>query len=250
MGCPCRPVCFDPKLSCDPDASAPGRSLAETIAAMPLFAGLDKAVLQRLLADAQPLDVSRGTLLFGAGEPSDCFYVVLSGQVKLFALLPDGRESIIEVIRPVSSFGEAAMLGGRVFPVNAEVIETGTLIRVGRRAFMTVLNADHQVGYRMLAGLAEWNLRLTGELHLLRGQQAWQRVAEYLLTLAPKDAETVSLRLPFSKEVLASRMGIRRESLSRVFGRLRALGVETSGSHVRINDLAALRAACAASVTD
>jgi CRP/FNR family transcriptional regulator, dissimilatory nitrate respiration regulator len=244
MPCPCRPLCFAPKPDCHPEASARGRTLAEAVQAMPLFAGLDGKVMQRLMADAQPVDVSRGALLFTAGTEADCFYVVLTGQVKLFALLPDGRESIIEVIRPVTSFGEAAMLGGRSFPVNAEVIDDGTLVRVGRRTFMQALHSDHNVGYRILAALCAWNQRLACESQLLRGQQAWQRVAEYLLTLAPPGAEAASFRLPYSKEVLASRLGIRRESLSRVFSRLRPLGVETSGATVRIADLGALRFAC------
>lgn len=245
MACPCRPICFTPKDTCTADDSARGRTLAEALTRMPLFAGMERPVIQRLMADAQPTVVERGALLFGAGEPAECFFVVLSGLVKLFALLPDGRESIIEVIRPVASFGEAAMMGGRLFPVNAEAIEAGTtLIRVGRRAFMNVLNSDHDVAYRMLAALSEWDLRLAGEAQVLRSQQAWQRVAEYLLALAPAKTGGTTLRLPFTKEVLASRMGIRRESLSRVFGRLRALGVETIGAQVTIKDVEALRAAC------
>jgi CRP-like cAMP-binding protein len=211
---------------------------------MPLFAGLPAEVLQRLMADAAPVTHQRGKLLFSAGAAADCFFIVLSGQVKLFALLPDGRESVIEVIRPVSSFGEAAMLAGRSFPVNAEVIEEAILIRVGRNAFLAALHSDHQTAYRILASLCGWQQRLAGEVQLLREQPAWQRVAEYLLTLAAGQSGEAVIRLPFTKEVLASRVGIRRESLSRVLARLRLLGVESNGGEVHIADLAVLRSAC------
>ncbi len=250
MRCPCRPLCFLPQSKCLPSAaggagpSARAASFARMVREMPLFSGLGAEVLQRLMADAAPATHHRGELLFTVGTDADCFFIVVTGQVKLFALLQDGRESIIEVIRPVTSFGEAAMLSGGSFPVNAEVIEEGILIRVGRGAFMSALRSDHAAAYRILVSLCGWQQRLAGEVHLLREQPAWQRVAEYLLTLTPAQRGQAVIRLPFTKEVLASRVGIRRESLSRVLARLRLLGVESSGGEVHIADLAVLRSAC------
>jgi CRP-like cAMP-binding protein len=202
-------------------------------------------VLERLLGDASAHACERRSMLFGAGSDADCFYIVLEGQVKLFALTPDGRESIVEVFPPVTSFGEAAMLSSGYFPLHAEVIEDATLIRVGKRAFVATLRQDHAVAYRMLSNLMRWHQRLAGEIWLLKEQPPWQRVADFLLALTDaRDGEAV-VTLPFSKETLASRVGIRRESLSRVLSRLRELGVHTEGSAVRITDVAGLRRLCA-----
>ena len=189
MSCPCRALCFTPKAGCPSVAARAlegplprAMSVARTIHQMPLFAGLEPDMLQRLMADVALVRQPAGTLLFSDGTDADCFYVVLSGQVKLFALLPDGRESVIEVIGAVSSFGEAAMLAGTGFPVNAEILEDSELLRVGRRAFVATLRSDHALAYRMLSALCGWQQRLTGEARLLRGQQAWLRVAAYLLS--------------------------------------------------------------------
>lgn len=243
MTCPCRPLCFSPRHGCSPDTGPEDlpRTRAQEIRSLPMFAGLDGELLQRMMADAHPVESSRGTLLFTEGSCADAFYVVLTGQIKLFALLSDGRESIIEIIRPVATFGEAAVLAGKGFPVNAEVIEDATLIKIGRRSFLSTLREDHQVAYRILAAMAAWRLRLSSEAYLLRQQSAWHRVAEYLLSYAPATGMSASFRLPFSKEVLASRMGIRRESLSRVLARMRPLGVRTSGLTIHISDPAMLR---------
>ncbi len=252
MSCPCRALCFTPKAGCPSVAARAlegplprAMSVARTIHQMPLFAGLEPDMLQRLMADVALVRQPAGTLLFSDGTDADCFYVVLSGQVKLFALLPDGRESVIEVIGAVSSFGEAAMLAGTGFPVNAEILEDSELLRVGRRAFVATLRSDHALAYRMLSALCGWQQRLTGEARLLRGQQAWLRVAAYLLSFTAGRSGRADIRLPFSKEVLASRIGIRRESLSRVLNRLRILGVTSSGSMVTIGDVDGLRHACA-----
>lgn len=251
MTCPCRPLCLVPKPGCTrPQGPLPrhrttGPALAPLIMALPLFDGLEAPILERLMADATAVTCERRSLLFSAGAVADCFYIVLDGQVKLFALTPDGRESIVEVFTPVSSFGEAAMLSMGVFPLHAEVIEDATLIRVGRRAFISALRQDHAVAYRMLGGLLRWHQRLSGEIWHLKVQPPWQRVAEFLLALTDAREGEALVALPFNKEVLASRVGIRRESLSRVLARLRELCVRTEGNSVRIDDVGELRKMCA-----
>ncbi len=256
--CPCRLMCFRPSPDCKPHPEEGSGEpiprpvqLARTVWSMPLFNGLGDDVMQRLMADSQILNRKRGSLLFDAGSPADGFFIVLSGQVKLFALLPDGRESVIEVIRPTQSFGEAAMLSGQNFPINAEIIEDATLVRVGRNAFLSALRSDHAAAYRMLAGLCAWHLRLAGEARMLKRQPAWQRVAGYLITLTEAGSGAATVRVPFTREVLASRIGIRRESLSRVLRQLRRLGVTSKGQHhIHFADVAALRTACATGVAE
>lgn len=249
MPCPCRPSCQGPKAECDRTLSTSQRlfkgprSVQDVVSSLPLFDGIQPELLCRLLADSTTLSRRRNTLLFSAGDPADCFYIVLEGAVKLFALAQDGRESIVEIFGPGTSFAEAAMLSIGKFPLHAEVIENATLIRVGRRAFLHTLQSDHALAYRMLAALVRWNRRLAGEIWDLKELSPWQRVAEFLLSQAEDAEGEATVWLPFNKEVLASRVGIRRESLSRVLGRLRALGVQTAGNAIRIGDVGLLRRA-------
>lgn len=251
MSCPCRQICLVPKPNCTrahgdlPRHRTAGPQLAAQVMSLPLFGGLEHHVLERLMNDASALTCERRTLLFSAGTKADCFYIVLDGQVKLFALTPDGRESIVEVFTPISSFGEAAMLSQGSFPLHAEVIEDATLIRVGRRAFLATLRSDHEVAYRMLTSMCRWHQRLSSEIQHLKQQAPWQRVAEFLLALTEAREGEAVVALPFNKEILASRVGIRRESLSRVLARLRELGVRTEGNAVRIDDVGNLRRMCA-----
>jgi CRP-like cAMP-binding protein len=218
-------------------------SVQQVVAGLPLFTSIEPQVLCRLLADSNSINRPRSTLLFSAGDVADCFYIVLEGAVKLFALAPDGRESIVEIFGPGSSFAEAAMLSIGKFPLHAEVIEDATLIRVGRRAFLHTLNSDHALAYHMLAALIGWTRRLGEEIRDLKELSPWQRVAEFLLSQTEASEGHAVVSLPFNKEVLASRVGIRRESLSRVLARLRVLGVHTAGNAVHIDDVGLLRRA-------
>jgi CRP-like cAMP-binding protein len=247
--CPCRPSCDGPMGNCERTLGTPqrifrgSRSAREVVASLLLFDGIRPEVLNRLLADSSAVMRRRSTLLFGAGDEADCFYIVLDGAVKLFALAQDGRESIVEIFGAGTSFAEAAMLATGRFPLHAEVIEDANLIRVGRRAFMHTLHSDHALAYRMLAGLVNWNRRLSAEIHDLKERAPWQRVAEFLLFQTGIAEGQADISLPFNREVLASRVGIRRESLSRLLGRLRVLGVHTSGNAIRIEDVGLLRRA-------
>jgi CRP-like cAMP-binding protein len=247
--CPCRPSCEGPRIDCDRTLSTPSRvfrgsaSVQEVVASLPIFDGIPTEVLCRLLGDASTISRPRGSVLFSAGDVADCFFVVLEGTVKLFALTQDGRESIVEIFGPATSFAEAAMLSIGKFPLHAEVIEDAVLIRVGRRAFLNTLHSDHALAYRMLAALMRWSRRLAGEISDLKELSPWQRVAEFLLAQTEATEGEAKVWLPFNKEVLASRVGIRRESLSRVLARLRVLGVQTSGNNIHIGDVALLRRA-------
>jgi CRP-like cAMP-binding protein len=249
LPCPCRTTCEGPKIDCDRTLSTPNRvfrgsvTIQEAVASLPIFEGIPSDVLCRLLADATTISRGRSSVLFSAGDVADCFFIVLEGAVKLFALAQDGRESIVEIFGPGTSFAEAAMLSVGKFPLHAEVIEDATVIRVGRRAFLHTLNSDHDLAYRMLAALIRWSRRLAGEISDLKELSPWQRVAEFLLSQTMATEGEAMVCLPFNKEVLASRVGIRRESLSRVLARLRVLGVQTNGTNIHIADVGLLRRA-------
>lgn len=243
----CRPLCFSPKPSClhlaDGHAESRPVAMARKVSEMPLFSALSSGELQHLMIGVAPRSMKRGTLLFSEGTEADRFYILLEGRVKLFALLPDGRESVVEVMHPVSSFGEAVMMLGIPFPLNAEVIKDAVLLCVQREPFLTALHHNHDLAFRMIANLSTWRARLRGEARSLRDQPSWKRVLLTLLSLTQCTTGPVTVTLPFSKEVLASRIGIRRESLSRVLASLRDYGISSQGSTFFIDDAAILRRA-------
>ena len=212
---------------------------------LPLFESLDPAVTCRLLGTAEVEIRPRNSMLFQAGNRADAFFIVLSGVVKLFALTEDGRESIVEIVEPVSSFAEAAMFAGGVYPVAAEVVEEAALVRVGAREFFNELRANPAVAGRMLGSLLRWERRLAGELRRQRDFSPMERVAELLVSLTPQAQGETVVTLPMKKLVIASRLGMKPESLSRVLARLRDFGVHTQGRTVRIEDVSRLHALCA-----
>jgi CRP-like cAMP-binding protein len=219
------------------------RDLA-VIGRVPLFAGLEASSLAHVLADALVRRFPRNALLFVEGEPAGQFYVVLDGWVRLYRQTTDGRESVIALPARGESFAEAVMfLGGR-FPVSAAAVDEARLLVIPARSFLRALQNDNELCFKMMASMALHLRRLVGQVEQLTVRSSSERVAQFLLRLARDGAESAIVHLPYDKGLIAARLGMQPETLSRALAKLRPLGVETHGSRVTIRDIAALRRHC------
>jgi CRP-like cAMP-binding protein len=215
----------------------------DLVAQVPLLAGLSSADLTLLMDGAHAVAYPETELLFSQGDKADRFFILLEGRVNVFALTETGDQSIIEVFDPVVSFAEAAIFSSGIFPLNAEVMAGSKLVHVPSSMFLKRLTDNRSLGLLLLSGLSQWQFRLAHEISELKSKSPGQRLATFLLALAAKAGADVSgrVRLPLTKAVLASRIGIAPESLSRALNRLKAFGVETHGREVEITDIEALR---------
>jgi CRP-like cAMP-binding protein len=216
----------------------------DVCAQAPLFADLGAGDLRLLLEQAQAVSYGETGLLFSQGDAADRFFVVLEGRVNLFALTETGDQSVIEVFDPIATFAEAAIFSSGKFPLNCEVVAGSRLVHVPAGPFLKRLSENRQIAFHLMAGLSRWQMRMIHEITELKSKSPGQRLASFLLALA-KNGEgqegATQLRLPITKAVLASRIGIAPESLSRALGRLKAVGVESHGREVVLTDLGALR---------
>ncbi|MDO8605415.1 MAG: helix-turn-helix domain-containing protein [Phaeospirillum sp.] len=217
----------------------------ELVAQTPLLAGLSVGELALLLDGAHVAVYPEVELLFSQGDKADRFFVVLEGRVNLFALTETGDQSIIEVFDPICTFAEAAIFSSGIFPLNCEVAAGSRLIHIPAGLFLKRLAEKPSIGLILLSGLSRRQVHLIHEISELKSKSPSQRLATFLLALAAKVADSSGnserVRLPLTKSVLASRIGIAPESLSRALNRLKAVGVETRGREIEITDIEALR---------
>jgi CRP-like cAMP-binding protein len=82
---------------------------------------------------------------------------------------------------------------------------------------------------------------LIGQVEQLKARTGAQRVAEFLLELCPVDEGACAVTLPYDKILIAGRLGMKPESLSRAFARLRESGVMVRQNHAAIADVEKLR---------
>ena len=218
--------------------TAPDWALLERL---PLFDGLGREMLSRLLADARVESWPRGSLLFRQDEPATHFYVILVGWVKLFRGSSGGHESVVHVFTRGESFAEAAIFAGGLYPVSATAADTSRLLAVPAEPFLRVIETEPAVARNMLAAMSRHLRQLVTRLEQIDTHPAPQRVATFLLGIAQETEGPADLRLPIDKALIAARLGMQPETFSRALARLRVEGVDTVGDRVHVADVAHLR---------
>lgn len=209
---------------------------------LPLFAEVGEEALAHLAAATRERRLSRGEFLFQRGDPARGFHVVLNGQIKLAFSSAQGNEKVVELIGPQQSFGEAVMFMDRPYPVFADALSDTLLLTIAKTAVFELLERDPLFCRRLLAGLSMRLHSLVRDVESYTLRSSTQRLIGYLLqhceaaeSHAPSGMQTIAL--PTSKQVIASRLNLTPETLSRIFHELTEAGlIEVHGKQITIHD--------------
>jgi CRP/FNR family transcriptional activator FtrB len=126
--------------------------------------------------------------------------------------------------------------------MSARTVTPARLIGVEAAGLRTLLHREISLASALLRAEALDFGSMVRQICDLKLRTTAQRLGCYLLALTDQTANnTIALRLPFDKRLLAARLGCRQENLSRAFAALRQLGVETHGARVILHDIAKLR---------
>lgn len=183
----------------------------------------------------------RGETLFLQGENARSIHVIADGWVKLYRITPNGGEAIVSVFTKGQSFGEAVALRGAPYPVSAEAVTDCEVLQIPTSSVTEMVRRDPEVGINMLAATFTHLHSLVAQLEQLKAQTGAQRVAEFLLELCERSEGRCTVTLPYDKVVIAGRLGIKPESLSRAFSKLGTVGVKITRNKATIEDIQQLR---------
>ncbi|MDD3518884.1 MAG: Crp/Fnr family transcriptional regulator [Chromatiales bacterium] len=208
-----------------------------------LFSNLSDAQLERIAQHAARLRLAAGESLFEQGDAADRFYLVLKGQIKLYRLSPAGNEKVIEVVTAGSTFAEALMFLDRPrYPVGAQALTAAEVISIDAHDFAAMLRGSVDTCFLLLGDMSQRLRGLLREIDELSLHSATCRVAAYFVQQAPADAQTFDLGI--AKQVLASRLSVKPETLSRIIKNLSDDGIiAVTGSRITIHDRKALQQA-------
>ena len=216
-----------------------------------VFAALSEKQLRSLADIAEHVELEAGAVLFRQGEPADALYLLMSGGIRVFKRLDDGRTATLRHVRPGETFGES-VIAARTYPANTTATAPSVLLRLPTARFCAELAADPDLALAIIGRMAQLLVLLNSRVEeLLLPVPA--RLARYLLDLCHEqlgveiDDQTPAprvCRLPTTKRELASRLGTVPETLSRTFDRFKRAGVLRlggGGEAIEILDFAALR---------
>ncbi|MBN8441514.1 MAG: Crp/Fnr family transcriptional regulator [Thauera sp.] len=203
---------------------------------IPLFSELSDEDLERVLRYAREKRLARGEMLFQRGDLPHGFYFLVSGQVKLAFSSSQGTEKVVEILGPMQSFGEAVMFMNRPYPVFAEALSESVLLHVGQAVVTELIEKDSKFALKLLAGMSARMHGLVSDVETYSLRSSVQRVIGYLLQQADSD-KPCEFALPTSKQVIASRLNLTPETLSRIFHELAENGLITvHGKYISLHD--------------
>jgi len=129
--------------------------------------------MERLREAMRPVELSDGDILFHRGDPGDAFYIVQSGQVRIFTCDEAGREITLARLGPGEAFGELALLDDNPRSASVSAIGPVTLLRLSRDDFRARVHASPALTQALLQLLSERARSLTEYIEQL-GQ--WARM--------------------------------------------------------------------------
>jgi CRP/FNR family transcriptional regulator, nitrogen fixation regulation protein len=185
--------------------------------------------------------LSKGEELFAEGDPSDFFYKVVSGAVRTYKLLSDGRRQIDEFHLTGDIFG---LEPGEQHRFSAEAVDEATVIMFRRRRFAAIAQDDPGLGDQVMASLMRNLERAHDHMMLLGRKSARERIATFLLDMSKRIAQGDSFELPMQRSDIADHLGLTIETVSRTltqFARDGLIKLAAASRSVEICDKAALR---------
>lgn len=158
----------------------------------------------------------RGEEIYGEGESADYIYKVISGSVRTYKMLNDGRRQIAAFHLPGDVFGLEA---GEEHAFSAEAVCQSTILVVKRSAVSAVAAKDAMIA-RQLWNLTVSELQKMQDHVVLLIKSAQERVASFLVQMASRMPEGKEIELPMSRQDIADYLGLTIETVSRMLTQL------------------------------
>jgi CRP/FNR family transcriptional regulator, cyclic AMP receptor protein len=182
----------------------------------PLFATLTETEMAALASRVTKRHFQRGELLFGEGDPCTGLFLVASGKIRVFKLSSAGREQVLAVEGPGSSFAEVPVFDGGNYPAAASALEDTEVLFISRKDFQNFCREHPDVALKVIAVVGSRLRRLVGIIEELSFTTVRQRLIALLLRLADAGGtpskEGVRLELAVSHQDLAGELGTVRGS--------------------------------------
>ncbi len=182
------------------------------------FSSLPEQVRHDLKAHSVERRLAKGQALYRHGDASDEIYQLIEGGIRLSNLTFEGKEIVLVDFRPGDAFGEMGVIDGLARHSDAVATRDSRVMVIRKKQFLVLCEKHPEINRCMLVTLAK-RLRslfqMTEEIRVLSLQQ---RLVRILLRRAyshgVRDAGG-EIRVEVSQEVLATMLGVSRQSVSK-----------------------------------
>jgi CRP-like cAMP-binding protein len=206
---------------------------------IPYFSGLSRTELDSIKKFVFEKTYQRGEVIAFEGEPAEALFFIVSGVVKVFKTSAEGKEQILNLVRPGESFNDVPVFDGEPNPASAEAMGPVVLYGIRKNDLKTILRDYPQVSLNIIKVLADRVRQLVSLVEDLSFKHVIGRVAKILLEHA-SNGSGPNPRL--TQQEMAAMAGTAREVVARSLKALEEEGVVRLERHrVVITDKEALR---------
>ncbi|MFD4839967.1 Crp/Fnr family transcriptional regulator [Achromobacter sp. NPDC058515] len=206
---------------------------------VPLFRQVHQQHLDALAKSVKKIYANRKVRLFRQGDRCEGFHAIVYGRIKMSLLSWHGADRPIQIMGPGECFGDITMFNGESYFMNVDAIEDSLFLYVPRDAIAALLKSDSDFAMAMLGSLSQRVRGIVGDIEAYALQPPAARLVSYLIRLLPPNSlRTAKIELSVNKNIIAARLNLSPETLSRYFKELTALGLVTvNGRLVVVHDI-------------
>lgn len=211
----------------------------ESTRGMALFSGLTEQEKDVLVKGGCLRRVPHGQMLFAHGDRVTHFYAIVSGTIQLFRATPDGHEKTIAVAKAGQTLCEDEIMDAcHGHRTNAVAVEDAIVLEFPVSWLKETAKKHSAFALNLLSLISERAHMAEVEAEHQATMSAAQLVACFMQRLCVLyNFDPKGFDLPYSKTLIASRLGMELETFSRTLAKLKEHGIMVEGNHVKINDL-------------
>jgi CRP-like cAMP-binding protein len=195
---------------------------AEFIKSISYFSGLGQAEIDSIRKYFFEKKADRGEIILFEGDPANTLYFVVAGVVKVFKTSVDGKEQILQIIRPGESFNDVPVFSDGVNLASAEALGAVVLNMIRKSDLEVILREHSQVALNVIRVLSQRVQHLVSLVEDLSFRNVTGRVAKILLEYAG-DGTGKNPRL--TQQDMAAMIGTAREMVGRSLKTLEEEGI-------------------------
>ena len=216
---------------------------ASEIALLPLFDGVETAIVNHLAGSFIAQQYRSGSILLEQGEMVSCYCIITRGIVELVRTTGEHQFGVLllstkDLMMPsAATFDEPTL-------VTVRALTTTRTLEIDAPTFRAALEESPRLSMNLMKAMSgQWRMLVRNILDL-NSRTAAQRLGCFLLRLADLQDDGVSPFLPIPKRHLASRLGITPETLSRTLQTVADRGLHLRGRAIIVRDRSTIQEFC------
>lgn len=215
----------------------------ETLKTCDLFISIEENEIKNICEEIECTfkKYSKGDLIFDEGDPCEAMSIILKGKLELHTFFISGDVSNLITLNPGDIFGEAILFSKKdEYPISVTAIQDTIVLQLSKMDILKIMDQHSRFLENYLRLLSGKLLFLNDKFKLLSLTTIRGKIAHVLIKLS-KEQNSMTVKLPFSKEKMALHICTRRPSLSRELAKMKKDGfIDFDKSIVTILDYDAL----------